>query len=44
MLLTAANDNIRPATGFMVAYYIAIRAAYSAMLAGLAYCAHGLLS
>ena len=42
MLLTAANDNIPPATGLLVAYYIAIRAAYSTMLASLAYWAHGL--
>ena len=40
--LTAANDNSSPATGVMVAYYLAIRAAYSLMLAGLACVAHGL--
>ena len=40
--LTAANDNSPPATGVMVAYYLAVRAAYSVMLAGLAGVAHGL--
>ena len=40
--LTAANDNNPPPAGVMVAYYLAIRVAYSAILAGLAGVAHGL--
>ena len=38
--LTAANDNSPPAMGMMVAHYLVIRAAYSAILAGLAGVAH----
>jgi len=40
--LTAANDNNPPPAGVMVAYYLAIRVAYSAILAGLAGVAQGL--
>jgi hypothetical protein len=32
MRLTAANDNSSPATGVMVAYYLAIRVAYTSGL------------
>ena len=42
MRLTAANDNSSPAMGLMVAHYLAIRAAYSTTLTGLAGVAHGL--
>ena len=42
MRLTAANDNSPQATGVMVAYYLVIRVAYSAILAGLAGVTQGL--
>ena len=40
--ITAANDNNPPPAGVMVAYYLAIRVAYSAILAGLAGVTQGL--